>query len=1057
MNYLTANPACKTISYPINKGFYSLCLRGVFYKISENIRILQQTNLATDVSIFCRECLLINSEITLFCLEVKVCSIYLWGFIVKDSAISFSNIYITFSNVSLQQTLIQDLANYSKEGNNQFWFEKSTLSCFQASNCGLYLKNVRSVQVTFLLSHLKNFILEICTNQLMFICHETNMTMPSINIKTRSFEYLKILTFIEFYKVTMNGSRFTNDIVKKGNRNVESRSTDYLIIFDLIHPYIVIKESYFIGVHVDILSTIQQFEPVFFSLSIKKCYIINSYHVGNGGGFTIVSEVESSEVKIVDSLFSNNYAVKGTGPLKGRGGGVYIKSESLTLIMIGNIFQENKADDLGLALYTTEGVDVSLRNCTFQYNVDPKAPIQQSLLFVSGKITEFQGLVHVFNPRPETYVGPIEIFYIGQGANLEIETYCPKWYSHVTEYTFLSTDSQALPDLKYKCSPCSDNYYTVGVKSNTLLYSRKENISLAKKPNRNQGTDTCLQCPYGALCTGNSVMPRPNYWGYWYEDELVFKQCPAGYCCPSVESGHCSVYDYCSGNKTGTLCGACLEYFSVSILSGACTSNAQCGQDQWFWFIALLAMMAYALWYTFKDDIFALAFGAITYVRRMLFCKRSAHKITNVPVMMPPDRQGLSISSLQNSQGTETSSSGIYNTHMQNEVMEKGQTNSQDDMDKGYFGIVAYYAQMAAVIRIQIEFSDIDKSESFQEKMFNYIGRFLNVELSQVSFDICPIVGLTTAGKHLFTLVFLLGIYVSWGVLFIILIASVAFLHKRSIVRTLESFKSKFVRGLIEIIKYTYAGFCSMIFMSLVCVQISKNYVWWYDGTNICMENWQIVIIIFAAFYAIPLPLALVLGLKLLKQNKISSSKFVCSCLCPPLAIYFKLRYGYLKKDLKIEQPIVISKVSKVIISVLQGPYRNDEMYLTLYWEAMVSVRRLLITGMTLVSYASIRMIIITALCLIFLIQHINFSPFQSRGSNNIETLSLSLLVMTSMINLLKASLTDSGVVPSGPSVSFFKSLELCERMFVVIIIAFILIVEIRLRKGNKTKISLNK
>ncbi len=229
-----------------------------------------------------------------------------------------------------------------------------------------------------------------------------------------------------------------------------------------------------------------------------------------------------------------------------------------------------------------------------------------------------------------------------------------------------------------------------------------------------------------------------------------------------------------------------------------------------------------------------------------------------------------------------------------------------------------------------------------------------------------------------------------------------------------------------------------MIFMSLVCAQIGNKYVWWYDGTNICLESWQIMIIIFAGLYAVPFPMALLLGLKLLKQNKISPSIFVCSCLCPPVAIYLMLRYGCPKKDIKMEQQLVISEVSEVIISVLQGPYRDDKKLLTLYWEAMVSVRRLLITGMTLVSYASIRMIIITALCQIFLIQHIHIRPFQVRSSNNIETLSLSLLVMTSMINLLKASLTDSGVVPSGPSVPFFKSLELCEKMFVVIIIAYI-------------------
>ena len=75
--------------------------------------------------------------------------------------------------------------------------------------------------------------------------------------------------------------------------------------------------------------------------------------------------------------------------------------------------------------------------------------------------------------------------------------------------------------------------------------------------------------------------------------------------------------------------------------------------------------------------------------------------------------------------------------------------------------------------------------------------------------------------------------------------------------------------------------------------------------------------------------------------------------------------------------------------------------------------------------------------------QHNSVSPYQVRKSNHVEGLSLSLLIMTSVINLLKASLTDSGVVPSGPLVQFFKFLELIERSFVIIIIVHILSVEL--------------
>ncbi len=323
-----------------------------------------------------------------------------------------------------------------------------------------------------------------------------------------------------------------------------------------------------------------------------------------------------------------------------------------------------------------------------------------------------------------------------------------------------------------------------------------------------------------------------------------------------------------------------------------------------------------------------------------------------------------------------------------------------------------------------------------------------------MSFDVCPIKGLTAVGKHIYKLIFLTVIYFSWAIFFVITIIILKLMYNKKRTSTLkrwaQSFKIKLIIGLVEIIKYTYGGFCGIIFMSLVCTQIGTKYVWWYDGTNVCLENWQILMVIFAVFYALPFPLILILGLKMLKQNEISAFKFICSCLCPLIALHFILLYKCVKPTSSKQETMPLPEASEAIISVLQGPYRDDAKHMTLYWEAMVSIRRLLVTAMTLVSYASIRMIIITAMSLIFLVQHNYISPFQVPSSNDVEALSLSLLLLTSVINLLKASLTDSSVVPSGPTVPFFKSIGLCEKLFVLIIIGFILMTEFKLRRKRR-------
>ncbi len=405
-------------------------------------------------------------------------------------------------------------------------------------------------------------------------------------------------------------------------------------------------------------------------------------------------------------------------------------------------------------------------------------------------------------------------------------------------------------------------------------------------------TDTCRPCPYGGLCTGNSVTPRPNYWGYWHNGELVFQQCPASYCCSGSENSICGRFDYCEENRTGILCGSCRDNFSVSILSGVCTPNSTCGGDKWFWLFVISYAMMYALWYTFKDVIFGCIFIILDCLRDA-WGRLKSWKIIDV---MKPDQQKSSYS---------------------------------DGTNKGYFGIITYYVQMAAVIRIQIEFSDIDKSEPLFDKVLDNVGRFLNVDLTKVSFDACPILGLTTFGKLIYSLSFLFGIYICWMGMLIMVVVLVKVFKKRVKMKTsvsrLRALKVILIGGIVEIIKYTYAGFCGIIFMSLVCTKIGSHYVWWYDASHTCLENWQVMIVIFALVYAIPFPFILIFGIKLLQQGKISAALFICCCICPLVALWYIIFfYKCMRRnitDKRTAKVPFLPEASEAIISVLQGPY----------------------------------------------------------------------------------------------------------------------------------------
>ena len=106
-----------------------------------------------------------------------------------------------------------------------------------------------------------------------------------------------------------------------------------------------------------------------------------------------------------------------------------------------------------------------------------------------------------------------------------------------------------------------------------------------------------------------------------------------------------------------------------------------------------------------------------------------------------------------------------------------------------------------------------------------------------------------------------------------------------------------------KIIKYTYTAFCGLVFTSLVCVGLGKNDVWWYDAKNVCLESWQLGMILFGIFYVIPFPIALYFGMRFLKEGKICAFLFLTSCICPlPTCLLSCSVYDLVEFDKKDKQ-----------------------------------------------------------------------------------------------------------------------------------------------------------
>ena len=111
--------------------------------------------------------------------------------------------------------------------------------------------------------------------------------------------------------------------------------------------------------------------------------------------------------------------------------------------------------------------------------------------------------------------------------------------------------------------------------------------------------------------------------------------------------------------------------------------------------------------------------------------------------------------------------------------------------------------------------------------------------------------------------------------------------HKDRCIDCTTKFKFKFIKWIIEIIKYTYGSFTDIMFTSVTCVLIANKSVWKYDGTISCFNKLRVAILAFCAVYIVPFPLALVCGLILLKQKKISSVHFFMGFIVPLLFLLY--------------------------------------------------------------------------------------------------------------------------------------------------------------------------
>ncbi len=1017
---------CKSLNYIWTYGHEIKCvmIKGL-YSDQYDKSLHQMGRDTSQLKIFCDDCFIENCTLQLGCKPSKICEIDFTNVTIAESTLHLSNISLSFHDSTLINVTLTDLSDYLNENFIEIYFIKSRIMCSHEES---KFKFRQQSVLKFVLSksELLSCKMELLVAGIIFSFNGSYLVQPDIYVKVTAYGYLGIPSF-----VSITESIFTNP-------SVNVQSSQHGIILDLTNPSINIDNTTFKAVSLEIYSEDYRFDQVFFYVGIRYSSFLDIHKSGKGGALLIspLSDVLFSLAWISYCTFSANKVYKTKNRLSGVGGGFYATTAFKLHVLVDHCtFRENIAINTGMALFTDNAVSLSIYNSTFQFTMKRYGVDMSPLVTAVGVVSHLDAFFVVNYPTLKVpYTQKLPFLFIEKANYIVIESECPQWYMHVSEYGIVPGSSEngsqigTLERFSYECIACTQGRYTAAGSKNTFLFLSQGNIS---QPHLRRSHGVCLECPYGAVCSGNNVVPRSNYWGYWKDGALIFLRCPTHYCWSGTSEILHIRFNSCDGHRAGVLCGGCEDSFSLSILSNKCISNTKCGNQLSFWLLSVFASFAYTLWYSFKDDILSFPLKCVKN------CKY-------------PTKIGQETKQPNQSNKTATVDAGLKkessppNFHVGKEGNKFWEDFSTTNVSKGYFGIVAYFIQMSAAMSVHIEFHENEQKGTFLEFISRIVEHFVGIDLSTM--DMCPFIDLTTAQKYGHRLLFLLSLYISWYVLYIMVILAMLKSKTRNgkCNHLISSLKLKLLQGMVDITKYTYTAFCSLVFTSVVCVPLGKNSVWWYDGKNVCLQSWQIGMIAFAIIHIIPFPFALFFGMKFLKRGKISALVFMMGCICPLLLVIYCILHAKLF-SIKTDKETPISETSEAIICVLQGPYREDPNYHTLYWEAVISTRRLMITA-TLIANSFMQMIIMSLLCATFLCHHIYFQPFEVPISNQVEAFSLLLLCFIASVNLLKASLADFGVIPSGPFVQSLKGLQSIEKSAILILITFICVIEIKMR-----------
>jgi len=697
------------------------------------------------------------------------------------------------------------------------------------------------------------------------------------------------------------------------------------------------------------------------------------FHGNSGVSESALTILNVKVINIVNSNFTDNFGSTDGSHLR-----VQMLSSELTIYKT-NFYQSKKSQVFhssreqpynGFLTVTSLG-NVEIRDSSFV--LDPFSTINVNLIFVKGASDVIMNNSVIQTPL---------------STKLHLHNF--------THWELAQKSKQVITSFSLVTESCPVGTYSINRGTSEGL-TIKNNVQ-------------CLSCPAGGNCT-YSLSARPNFWGYPMGDNVHYKLCPQGYCCP-VANQSCAyqnktyLHSGCQGNRTGILCGKCKKDFTETLFSTNCLSIKDCTHF-WYFIIVFICTSSFALFLIRKPPVFEIVMKNLTW-----FLPRHRKKNQN------------GYNSLESDAKTNSSSSS------------------------GLLKILFYFYQIAGVLTA----SYYGVSAVLKNNILFPVISLLDFKISvNNDWRICPYPGITPLLKTLSQLAAVTATFLSIPV-FYLLHSGLNKLRKRTPVLPPCG---PYLGATLEILLLGYSAATGTAMKLRHCVQIQHVSRWFYDAEITCPQWWQDASLAAIVVFLVPFIFTLYSASLQLYQGHISAKIFLLACVFPlpylllAFVVYVNrvISKSSTGQEMKCKSSIAAhreendeasrSTVEHSVLEVLTDPFRkpHGDRPGKIHWESVLIGRRfLLIMIGSRLEHAFLRSVCLTILCLAFLLHHMYRKPFVHFRDNLAETVSLTTLVVIGVLNVSLASYYSMGIKSSGVQSQYVRSFLLTEAVLLGLI-----------------------